>query len=51
MKYYADSKGNYDLEAIMQDIKNGVKEIEIDFSKYTDELIKQLLEQEDYYKK
>lgn len=51
MKYYSDSKGNYDMESVMRDKKNGVKSIEIDFSEYADALIKQLREQEKKYKK
>lgn len=52
MKYYrADSEGYYDIEQIMRDIKNGVEEIEIDFSEYLDTINKNLKEQEKYYKK
>lgn len=51
MKYYADEKGRYDKESVMRDIRNGVKEIEIDFSAYADALIKRLREQEKHYKK
>lgn len=50
-KHYADSKGNYDKDAVMRDIKNGVTEFEIDFSAYADALIEKLREQEKKYKK
>lgn len=49
-KYYSDSEGNYDNESVKRDIRNGVKQIEIDFSEYADALIKQLREQEKHYK-
>ena len=50
-KYYSDSKGNYDMQAVMADIKNGVDRIEIDFSAYMDTIITKLREQEKHYKK
>lgn len=50
-KYYADSNGNYDIQAVMRDVKSGVKRIEIDFSEYADALLAELRMQEDYYKK
>ena len=34
IKYYSDKNGNYDIEQVMRDIKNGAKEIQIDFSEY-----------------
>lgn len=51
MKYYADSKGNYNIKQVMKDIRNGVTPIEIDFSAYVDTIIKHLREQEKFYKK
>ena len=49
--YYADSNGNWDKEAVRMDIRNGVEQIEIDFSAYAAKLSKDLSKQEDYYKK
>ena len=48
---YADSNGNWDKEAVRMDIRNGVEQIEIDFSAYAAKLSKDLSKQEDYYKK
>jgi hypothetical protein len=50
-KYYADSQGNYDIQAVMRDVRSGVKRIEIDFSEFAPKLLKELRGQEDYYKK
>lgn len=49
--YHADSKGKYDIQSVMRDVRSGVDRIEIDFSAYTPKLLKILSMQEDYYKK